>query len=64
MDNHFVIPEEDGLYWYYENEKDKPEPVLIDHKRYGSSMKGFNGRLQSWLRDGEYLQGPQPVPAQ
>lgn len=48
-----------GLFWYYANGKDEPEPVLLDEKSHPGAMKGFNGRKQSWMRDGEYLVGPQ-----
>lgn len=66
MDKHNEIPNVDGLYWYYEDSKDpnSPEPVLIDQVRYGEGkFKSFNGRTQSWVRDGEYLIGPQQPPA-
>lgn len=59
---YFHIPSEDGLYWYWANDAALPEPVLINRTKYNQSFKGFNGRLQSWLRDGEYLEGPQPLP--
>lgn len=59
---HFHIPSEDGLYWYWANDAASPEPVLINRAKYNQSFKGFNGRLQSWLRDGEYLEGPQTLP--
>lgn len=59
MKKHSEIPSTKGLYWYFENGKDQPEPVLVDHDRYVNCFKGFNGRQQSWLREGEYLEGPQ-----
>ncbi|QJT37123.1 hypothetical protein E4188_22505 (plasmid) [Aeromonas media] len=65
MEKHTGIPCIDGLYWYYavNVSADAPEPVQIDQGRYGvGKFKGFNGRLQAWLRDGEYLVGPQRPP--
>lgn len=59
---YFKMPTDDGLYWYWANDAALPEPVLINRTKYSQSFKGFNGRLQSWLRDGEYLEGPQPLP--
>lgn len=57
-----TIPDTDGLYWYIVPGK-KPEPVEIDSARYGSGrFAGFNGRKQSWLREQEYLIGPQLPP--
>jgi len=54
--------EADGLYWYYENGVDAPRPVMITKAKWGNRFKSFNGSEQSWLRDGEYLVGPQPTP--
>ena len=53
------IPDKDGLYWYFENDKD-PTPILIDIDRYGIfQFKGCaDGRLQSWITNGEYFIGP------
>lgn len=62
MNKRTTIPEQDGLYWYFENGKDAPEPVLIDVKRFGRKFQWFNGAKQDWLRKGEYLIGPQPAP--
>lgn len=65
MEKHTEIPGIDGLYWYYpvNASTGTPEPVLIDQGRYGvGKFKGFNNRLQSWMRDGEYLVGPQLPP--
>lgn len=62
MQKHTSIPTVDGLYWYFEQGKPEPRPVLIDQNRYGSKFKSFNGAEQSWLREGEYLLGPQPSP--
>ncbi|MFK5948105.1 MAG: hypothetical protein QM500_04975 [Methylococcales bacterium] len=53
---------EKGLYWYFENGKNEPEPVLVDPDKNSGAFRGFNGRNQSWLREGEYLQGPQNSP--
>ncbi|WP_323946680.1 hypothetical protein [Aeromonas hydrophila] len=66
MEKFTEIPNIDGLFWYYELVKGevKVEPVLIDQERYGSGkFKGFNGRLQSWIRKGDYLVGPQMPPS-
>ena len=52
-----------GLFWDYANGQDEPEPVLLDEKKHPGAMKGFNGRLQAWMRDGEYLIGPQSPPS-
>ncbi len=51
----------DGLYWYLVP-GEAPEPVLIERARYGDRFKAFNGREQSWLRDGERLVGPVEPP--
>ncbi|MAA93994.1 MAG: hypothetical protein CML22_06740 [Rheinheimera sp.] len=62
MEIFHTIPDIDGLYWYIVPGQ-KPEPVLVDVERYGSGkFAGFNGRKQSWLRDNEYLVGPQLAP--
>lgn len=62
MQTYFEIPEVDGLYWYCVP-GEEPEPVLINIERNGAGkFAGFNGRRQSWLRDGECLIGPQPAP--
>lgn len=56
------IPSIDGLYWYIVPGK-KPEPVCVDIARYGAGkFAAFNGRKQAWLRDNEYLIGPQTPP--
>ena len=35
----------------------------MDSDRYGEGkFRGFNGRVQTWLKDGEGLLGPQPEP--
>ncbi|EKP0311583.1 hypothetical protein ACTG16_22735 [Aeromonas sp. 23P] len=58
------IPTVKGLYWYFENGADEPRPVSVDVARYGEGCFGsFNGAHQRWLRDGEYLLGPQPLPS-
>lgn len=62
METFTEIPNIDGLFWYYVPGKE-PEPVLIDVSRYGAGQfAGFNGRRQSWLREREYLIGPQLPP--
>ena len=62
METFSKIPELDGLYWYIVPGK-APEPVVIDASRYGAGkFAGFNGRKQSWLREQEYLIGPQLPP--
>jgi hypothetical protein len=62
MEQHFTIPDEDGLYSYVVDGK-LPEPVLIHKARYGAGkFKGFNGRVQTWLRKGESLIGPIDLP--
>lgn len=53
-----------GLFWYFENDKEQPEPVQLNAEKHPGKIKGFNGRMQSWLRDGEYLIGPQLPPEQ
>ncbi len=59
-----TIPAQSGLFWYYQLNNELPEPVLLNESQYPGAFKGFNGRRQSWLRDGEFLVGPQPVPEQ
>ncbi|AIW22348.1 hypothetical protein F0267_01520 [Vibrio coralliilyticus] len=63
MIKHDTIPLETGLFWYFENGKDSPEPVYLDAIKHPKAMKGFNGRRQDWLRSGEYLLGPQTPPS-
>jgi hypothetical protein len=63
MDKFTSVPEIDGLFWYFENGVTEPRPVLINQTKWGKKFKSFNGAEQSWLRDGEYLVGPQPAPA-
>jgi hypothetical protein len=63
VNKHTSIPTTDGLYWYFELGQDEPRPVMINKDRWGESFKSFNGAQQSWLRNGEYLLGPQPTPA-
>ncbi|MFK4705949.1 hypothetical protein ABIC83_002788 [Roseateles asaccharophilus] len=53
----------DGLYWYMVPGQ-PPEPVLVNRARYGDRFKGFNGREQPWLREGETLVGPVRGPGQ
>ncbi len=62
MQKHTTIPTLDGLYWYYEDGADAPRPVLINQAKYQGRFKSFNGSEQRWLRDGEYLLGPVPMP--
>jgi len=62
MQKHTALPVADGLYWYFENGESVPHPVMINKERWGQSMKSFNGAQQPWLREGEYLIGPQPAP--
>jgi len=52
-----------GLFWYHGNGKNEPEPVKLDKDNHPGAMKGFNGRIQAWMREGEYLIGPQLPPA-
>lgn len=61
MEKHTTIPARNGLYWYFERSS-PPVPVLVDRERHGAMFKAFNGSVQGWLRDGEYLLGPVPVP--
>ncbi len=62
MERFTEIPNIDGLFWYCAPGKE-PEPVVIDVSRYGAGkFAGFNGRKQSWLREHEYLIGPQIPP--
>ncbi|MCU9527536.1 hypothetical protein [Pseudomonas mosselii] len=63
MDKFTSVPEIDGLFWYFESGVTEPRPVLINQAKWGKQIKSFNGAEQSWLRDGEYLVGPQPAPA-
>lgn len=63
MNKYTAVPEVDGLFWYFEQDAPEPRPVNIDQARWGKCFKSFNGAQQSWLRDGEYLLGPQPAPA-
>tara|TARA_Y100000780_G_scaffold119536_1_gene107814 strand:- start:360 stop:779 length:420 start_codon:yes stop_codon:yes gene_type:complete len=63
MNTFTSIPDMDGLFWYFSNTGAEPQPVMINRARWGRSLKSFNGAQQSWLRDGEYLIGPQPAPA-
>ncbi|EMY6611266.1 MULTISPECIES: hypothetical protein [Vibrio] len=62
MVKHETIPMDTGLFWYFENDKESPEPVYLDENKHPRVMKGFNGRRQDWMRDGEYLLGPQTPP--
>lgn len=57
------IPSIEGLFWYYAKDASEPEPVAINPARWGVTIKSFSGKEQSWMRDGEYLVGPQPTPA-
>jgi len=63
LGKHTSIPTERGLYYYFENGTTEPRPVMIDPARWEKRFKSFNGAEQTWLREGEYLLGPQPVPA-
>lgn len=63
MDKFTSIPERDGLFWYFENGAAEPQPVLIYQTKWGKNFKSFNGAVQSWLLEGEYLLGPQAAPA-
>lgn len=58
---HTSIPSEEGLYWYFGNGAD-PRPVMINPSRWVGRFKSFNGAEQSWMREGEYLMGPQGAP--
>lgn len=60
---HTKIPAERGLYWYFENGNAEPRPVLINPEKWVGKFKSFNGSEQAWLREGEYLVGPQLAPA-
>ena len=62
MEKFTSIPAIDGLFWYYAKGEPEPRPVLINQARYGKCIKSFNGSQQAWLRDGEYLLGPQTSP--
>ncbi|WP_122378048.1 hypothetical protein [Pseudomonas cannabina] len=63
MEKFTAVPKVDGLFWYFEQGADVPRPVLINQAKWGLKIKSFNGSEQSWLRDGEYLIGPQPAPS-
>lgn len=63
LDKHTSIPVVRGLYWYFEKGSAEPRPVMIDPARWVNKFKSYNGAEQSWLAAGEYLLGPQPVPA-
>jgi len=62
MEKHTRIPEVDGLYWYWKKGAVSPEPVQIDTAKTKGAFRGFNGRVQRWLGEGEYLEGPQDAP--
>jgi hypothetical protein len=62
MEKFTSVPEIDGLFWYFANDAAAPRPVQINQAKWGSKFKSFNGAEQSWLREGEYLLGPQPAP--
>jgi len=47
----------DGVYWYTKPGCE-PEPVVINFDRYQAAIKGFDGRIQTWLRGSEQLVGP------
>lgn len=63
MQKHSTIPAAYGLYWYFEVGFDEPRPVMINKARWPGSFKSFDGSTQNWMRDGEYLIGPQHGPA-
>lgn len=63
MEKHIKVPALAGLYWYFENGAQMPHPVLVDPLKHSGKFKSFNGSLQGWLADGEYLLGPQLPPA-
>lgn len=62
MEKFTSIPDIDGLFWYFEKGEPEPRPVMINQSRWGKKFKSFNGAEQSWLREGEYLIGPQKAP--
>ncbi|MFL1449252.1 hypothetical protein ACI77O_12725 [Pseudomonas tritici] len=64
MKKHTTIPDAAGLYWYFAKDEERARPVFVDHSRWKDCFKSFNGSQQSWLRDGEYLIGPQPAPTE
>nr|CEK42284.1 hypothetical protein PQBR57_0331 [Pseudomonas fluorescens SBW25] len=61
LPTHYSIPSEEGLYWYFEKGA-RPRPVMINPSKWVGKFKSFNGAEQSWLREGEYLIGPQTAP--
>lgn len=63
LEKHTTIPTMAGLYWYFEEGEAQPRPVMINPERWGKWFKSFSGAEQSWMREGEYLLGPQPAPA-
>lgn len=63
LQKHTAVPAEQGLYWYFENGAEEPRPVMVNQAKWPGKFKSFNGAEQSWLRDGEYLVGPQKPPA-
>lgn len=62
LPKHTTVPTETGLYWYYESGAEAPRPVMVNNDKWAGKFKSFNGAEQSWLRDGEYLVGPQQPP--
>ncbi|MCV4061263.1 hypothetical protein ACRCPT_06970 [Pseudomonas aeruginosa] len=36
MQKHTALPVADGLYWYFENGKSEPRPVMINKERWGA----------------------------
>lgn len=47
MNKRTTIPEQDGLYWYFENGKDAPEPVLIiEFINKADNLEEFNARKE------------------
>jgi hypothetical protein len=57
LERHTSIPTSDGLYWYHQHDG-TIEPVLIQQARYAGRFKAFNGREQTWTREGEFFVGP------
>tara|TARA_Y100001973_G_scaffold106227_1_gene182826 strand:- start:3984 stop:4184 length:201 start_codon:yes stop_codon:yes gene_type:complete len=56
------IPEAAGLFWYFEEVAAEARPVTMLTGKWSGFFKSFDGSTQNWLRDGEYLLGPQPAP--
>ncbi len=62
MEKFTSVPSIDGVFWYFATSAQEPRLVQINRAKWGIKFKSFNGAEQSWLREGEYLLGPQLAP--